>query len=109
MGETLPLADGERTSQPLFVQVVAETPLDRVELVRSGRIVDGLALDGRLDATLEREIHDLEAGEYVYVRAVQRDGGAAWSSPIFVVTPEADDPASPEGAQRGGAERSRTD
>ena len=27
---------------------------------------------------------DLESGEYVYVRAVQADGGAAWSSPFFV-------------------------
>jgi hypothetical protein len=102
MGATLPLATGETTDEKLFVQVVAETPLERVDLVRSGRLVDSLALEGRLDATLEREIEGLAPGETVYVRAIQQDGGAAWSSPIFVGSD-----ASPQGAQRGEAERSR--
>ena len=26
----------------------------------------------------------LRAGEYIYVRVTQVDGGAAWSSPVFV-------------------------
>ena len=29
------------------------------------------------------ELRDLRPGETVYVRAVQADGGAAWSSPFF--------------------------
>ena len=33
---------------------------------------------------LEETVRDLEPGEYLYVRAVQEDGGAAWSSPFFV-------------------------
>jgi hypothetical protein len=68
----------------LFVQVVGQAPLDRIELVRSGAVVDALTLDGRLDVTLHREVDALEAGEYLYVRVVQQDGGAAWSSPIFL-------------------------
>jgi hypothetical protein len=32
---------------------------------------------------LQVPVEALRAGEYLYVRAVQRDGGAAWSSPIF--------------------------
>jgi hypothetical protein len=87
MGETLSVAkdgkDGSCAGQ-LFVHVVAQAPLERVELVRSGQLVDGLAIDGKLEAMLEREITGLVAGEYLYVRAVQRDGGAVWSSPIFV-------------------------
>jgi hypothetical protein len=33
---------------------------------------------------LRREIEDLVSGEYLYVRAVQVDTGAAWSSPIYI-------------------------
>jgi hypothetical protein len=43
-----------------------------------------MQLAGERDVQLEREVSDLRPGEYVYVRAVQRDGGAAWSSPIYI-------------------------
>ena len=85
MGESVAVGKDGRLTERLFVHVIAETPLDRVELVRSGRLEDGLALDGRLDAMLDREVRELAPGEYVYVRAIQKDGGAAWSSPIYVV------------------------
>jgi hypothetical protein len=67
-----------------YVQVIAAAPLEKVELVRSGQLVDGVMLEGRLEASLTREVEDLRPGEYVYVRAVQEDGGAAWSSPIWI-------------------------
>ena len=85
MGEIVAVGKGGKLSEHLFVQVIAETPLAAVELVRSGALVDGLALDGQLEVTLDREVKDLKPGEYVYVRAVQKDEGAAWSSPIYVV------------------------
>ena len=66
------------------MHAVAEAPLERVELVRSGEIVDGLLVDDLLVVTLQRQVDDLSPGEYVYVRVVQKDGGAAWSSPIYV-------------------------
>ena len=53
-------------------------------LADSGAVVDGIALEGRLEATLASDIADLASGEYVYVRVAQSDGGAAWSSPIFI-------------------------
>jgi hypothetical protein len=84
MGGVLPVAAGARASETLYVDVVGSAPLERVELVRSGKVADAIALEGRLEATLASEVEDLAPGEYVYVRAVQRDGGAAWSSPIFV-------------------------
>jgi len=85
MGGTLSVPPGGGTvDESLFVRVVAETPLERVELVRSGAVVDAVALEGRLEVTLQRDVTGLTAGEYVYVRAVQRDQGTAWSSPIFV-------------------------
>jgi Protein of unknown function (DUF3604) len=84
MGQSVPVPEGGKLSDQLFVHVVAQTPLDRVELVRSGKLVDGILTEGRLDVTLTREVEDLAPGEYLYVRAVQRDGGIAWSSPIYI-------------------------
>jgi hypothetical protein len=85
MGEIVALGPGGRLSDRLFVHVVAETPLASVELVRSGKLENGVMIDGKLEAMLDREVRDLAPGEYVYVRAIQKDGGAAWSSPIFLV------------------------
>ena len=53
--------------------------------LRSGEIVDGLLVEDLLEVTLQRQVDDLTPGEYVYVRVVQKDGGAAWSSPIYVI------------------------
>jgi hypothetical protein len=88
MGESVSVAkDGKdgRLSGTLFVHVVAVTPLDQVDFVRSGRLEDTAKLAGELEVMLDREVTDLAPGEYVYVRAVQGDEGAVWSSPIFVV------------------------
>ncbi len=49
--------------------------------------VEVVAGDSRTAIAFERELADLVAGEYVYVRAVQEDDGAAWSSPFFVDPP----------------------
>jgi hypothetical protein len=87
IGGVVPVAAGDRVRETLFVQVIGTAPLERVEVVRSGAVVDGLDLDGQLEAALASELADLSAGEYVYVRVVQRDGGAAWSSAIFVGEP----------------------
>jgi hypothetical protein len=83
MGGVLPAPPGDRR-QTLFVQVSGTAPLETVEVVRTGKRVDGVKLNGELETTLSSELVDLAAGEYVYVRVVQSDGGAAWSSPIFV-------------------------
>jgi hypothetical protein len=85
MGESVAVGKDGRLTDRLFVHVVGETPLVSAELVRSGKLEGGVLLDGKLDAMLDREIRDLAPGEYVYVRVLQKDGGAAWSSPIFVV------------------------
>ena len=88
MGSTITVDADARTSGELFVRVVAESALDRLDLIRSGEIVDVIALDDRLEVTLQTTMEDLAPGEYLYVRVLQRDGGAAWSSPIFVVAGE---------------------
>jgi hypothetical protein len=84
MGALIPKPESGSYTGELFVQVIAETPLDRVDLIRSGMLVDSTPIDGLLEITLSREIKKLVSGEYLYVRAVQKDTGAAWSSPIYI-------------------------
>jgi hypothetical protein len=83
MGSVIPKSDGAGYTGELFVVVTGVTPLERIDLVRSGELVDSALIDGEFEATLHRTIENLVSGEYLYVRAVQRDGGAAWSSPIY--------------------------
>jgi hypothetical protein len=85
MGETIAVAEDAPLTEELFVSIVGTAPLAQIDVIRSGALLEpSLDLEGRLDATLHREIADLRPGEYLYVRVVQRDGGAAWSSPIFI-------------------------
>jgi hypothetical protein len=84
MGSLIPKPEAGSFGGELFVQVIAEAPLERVDLIRSGELVDSVPIDGLLEITLGREIENLVSGEYLYVRAVQEDSGAAWSSPIYV-------------------------
>jgi hypothetical protein len=70
-------------AETLAVRVVADSPLERVDIVRGGRVMEPVACDGLGDFRFERPLEPLRAGEYLYVRAVQKDGGAAWSSPFF--------------------------
>ncbi len=87
MGSVVQVPEGASVDEPLFVHVVGTGPIARVELVRSGEVVDGLDAEGRLEVALERPVEGLRAGEYVYIRVIQEDGGAAWSSPIFFESP----------------------
>jgi hypothetical protein len=97
MGTVARVAQGASLDEPLFVHAIGTGPIARVELVRSGEVVDGVDVEGRLEVALERPVEDLRAGEYVYVRVVQEDGGAAWSSPVFLeaAAPEAGPVARP--------------
>jgi hypothetical protein len=67
----------------LTARVVAPEPLDGIDLVRSGGAIETVDCDDRLDCELSRQISDPDAGGYLYLRARQVDGGAAWSSPFF--------------------------
>jgi hypothetical protein len=84
MGALIPKPEAGSYNGELFVRVIAEAPLERVDLIRSGKLVDSIPIDGLLEITLSQKIKDLVSGEYLYVRAVQEDTGAAWSSPIYV-------------------------
>jgi hypothetical protein len=84
MGSSVPLAPGATLDATFFAQVVGTGPLARVEVVRSGEVVFGVDAEGRVELAFDHPLEGLRAGEYVYVRAIQQDEGAAWSSPVFV-------------------------
>lgn len=81
MGGALPA--GGSAPHTVYTDVVGTGPLQRVDLVRSGAVVVSRSdLDGDT-ATLTTTVDPFAPGDYVYVRVVQRDGGLAWSSPVF--------------------------
>ena len=81
MGQT-----AEASSLPpraiLRVDVLATAPLEHLDIVRSGAVQRHQAQGLELHRTFPLE--QLSPGEYVYVRVIQVDRGAAWSSPIFL-------------------------
>ncbi len=79
MGSRLPVAD----RVTLEAGVVGTAPIERIDLVRSGEIVLSRPGDGSPLARLTTEIQELKAGEYLYLRVVQVDGHAAWTSPFY--------------------------
>jgi hypothetical protein len=81
MGSTV-RADPARTSSAVTVRVVGTAPIAEIDLVRSGRVVERVPAED-LEVAWTADVAPLAAGEYVYVRVIQRDGGLAWSSPIF--------------------------
>jgi hypothetical protein len=79
MGSVVPAAKAHR----LQIVVAGTAPIERVEVVSSGGRIDSQRAAGRMFWTLERDLGPTVAGQYAYVRVVQEDGGAAWSSPFF--------------------------
>jgi hypothetical protein len=85
MGSTLPLAkSAPREAPKLAVFAVGTAEFDHIDVIRSGEVIRAAPGEGRRRIGFEQPLADLRAGEYVYVRAVQKDGGAAWSSPFFI-------------------------
>jgi hypothetical protein len=70
-------------TQEIDVVAIATAPIERIDLVRSGAEVESLEGEGRRVWSEQIEIPRLERGEYLYLRVLQEDGGAAWSSPIY--------------------------
>lgn len=79
MGSVLPAG----TAGDLVVEVAGTSAIDRIEGIRSGEVVASFAGDGRSAFRVGWPIAAAGRGDYLYVRVVQEDGGAAWSSPYF--------------------------
>jgi hypothetical protein len=83
MGSSVPVTAVEEPAR-LVVEVAACSGLERVEIVRKGRQVERIPCSSELDLHLEIELEDLSAGDFVYIRVLENDGGQAWSSPFFI-------------------------
>lgn len=68
----------------LAVHVVSPGPLARIDVIRGREVAQSLDAEGRRELTVRWEVPPLEPGDFLYVRAVQQDGGAAWASPWFI-------------------------
>ncbi|MCZ6508116.1 MAG: CehA/McbA family metallohydrolase [Acidobacteria bacterium] len=91
MGSELEVgADGRCTLQPegtvneLDVLAVAPELLQSIEIIRSGQISEAIPCEDSRVCRASRSLEALRPGEYVYLRVLQTDGGAAWSSPFFI-------------------------
>jgi hypothetical protein len=80
IGSVLPPSPGPAE---LSLRVIGTGDMERVDLIRSGRVQRLLEGKGR-EVSIRHRMESLESGEYVYVRVVQEDGAMAWSSPFFI-------------------------
>ena len=80
--EPTPQEQGAVDTQRLEYEAVGTGPIERIDFVRSGHVA-AVPGEDRSQLSGVRVIPRLRSGEYVYLRVVQRDGGAAWSSPIY--------------------------
>ncbi len=63
--------------------VAGTAPISKVDVIRSGGVIESLDAGGRLEWSQTLVVPPLASGDYVYLRVVQVDGGAAWSSPFY--------------------------
>lgn len=93
--EGLPM--GSRVSSTdrgdLVLFAVGDAPLHGVEIIRSGAVSDRIPADTERMVQATITLEGLEAGEYIYVRVLQQNGGVAVSSPFFVGAEPATMPA----------------
>jgi hypothetical protein len=66
----------------LEVQVASPGELAAIELVADGDVVERAVVEGR-SASLRFSLPKDSPERWLYVRVLQEDGGAAWSSPYF--------------------------
>ena len=85
MGSSVPSPGA--AALPLVVTAFAPEPIESIDVIRSGSVVQRIGGGGPRELRFERMLENLAPGEYVYVRVVQVDRGLAWSSPFFIVEP----------------------
>ena len=69
----------------LVVQAHGVDVIERIDIVRSGLVIESVDCGKELRCSFGIDFASLEANEYVYVRVDQVDGGMAWSSPFYFV------------------------
>lgn len=68
---------------PLRVEVNAPAEIDRVDVVSSAGEVVAVDCGRAPRCRFDHPLPEMAEGDFLYVRVVQVDGGAAWSSPFY--------------------------
>jgi hypothetical protein len=68
----------------LAVRAVGEGPIARIDVIRGAAVARSIPGERRLRVGFTEPLAPLAPGEAIYVRVLQEDQGAAWSSPFFV-------------------------
>ena len=76
--------DKYRGAIPITIRVVACDEIDRIEIIRNGRIVFSKKGDGVFAQHLLEDDTPLKGESWYYARIIQKDGQMAWSSPVWV-------------------------
>ena len=82
MGQVARLAECSGPDN-LFIQVFGTAPIRSIEVMRGNKRSE-VEHSGAGSLTVQATLEGLAVGECVWVRVLQEDGGAAWSSPIVV-------------------------
>ncbi len=64
-------------------RIAATAPIERIDVIRGNGRIGRVKGDGGRDMVGAVEVVPLAPGEWLYLRVVQSDGGAAWTSPFF--------------------------
>jgi hypothetical protein len=78
------LTPASTATQQLKFAVASTAPVERIDIIRSGEVVETLPGEGARELSDQRPVPSLQTGDYIYIRVLQEDAGIAWSSPIFV-------------------------
>jgi hypothetical protein len=78
-----PEAAGETPVGVLRIETVTPGAIDRIDIVQGGQVSASYPGEGARERIVEHPLEAPSSGEYLYVRVVQSDGGAAWASPYF--------------------------
>ncbi len=80
MGSTVPPSE----SPELVVDIIGTSELASLDIIRVGAPIERIEFGNRSQTHLETPLAPARHGDVIYLRLLQRDGGAAWSSPFFV-------------------------
>ncbi len=67
----------------LVFEIAGTAAIERVDLIRGEAPPVSIPGEGRLEWSSRRPLPRLAPGEFFYLRVIQADGGAAWSSPVW--------------------------
>ncbi len=87
MGSMVP-ASALSKAPALKVDCVTPAEIGEVDLIRTGFVRKNIVSlnpgTSQRSLAFTHPVHPLKPGEFLYIRIIQKNGGTAWSSPIFV-------------------------